>query len=63
MVTMGYSVDVYNTEGKVVSKVDLNADLFSDEKINKTLIQEYLLLQQANGRIAIADTKDRSEVS
>ena len=60
---MGYSVDVYNTEGKVVSKVGLNANLFADEKINKTLIQEYLLLQQANGRVAIADTKDRSEVS
>ena len=29
---MGYSVDVYNTEGKIVSKVDLNADLFSDEQ-------------------------------
>ena len=63
MLAMGYSVDVYNTEGKVVSKVNLNADLFADEKINKTLIQEYLLLQQANGRVAIADTKDRSEVS
>ena len=63
MLAMGYSVDVYNTEGKVVSKVELNADLFADEKINKTLIQEYLLLQQANGRVAIADTKDRSEVS
>lgn len=60
---MGYSVDVYNTDGKVVSKVELNANLFADEKINKTLIQEYLLLQQANGRVAIADTKDRSEVS
>ena len=63
MLAMGYSVDVYNTEGKVVSKVELNANLFTDEKINKTLIQEYLLLQQANGRVAIADTKDRSEVS
>ena len=60
---MGYSVDVYNTDGKVVSKVELNANLFADEKINKTLIQEYLLFQQANGRVAIADTKDRSEVS
>ena len=63
MLAMGYSVDVYNTDGKVVSKVELNANLFADEKINKTLIQEYLLLQQANGRVAIADTKDRSEVS
>jgi ribosomal protein L4 len=48
MVTMGYSVDIYNTEGKIVSKVDLNSELFADEKVNKTLIQEYLLLQQAN---------------
>jgi large subunit ribosomal protein L4 len=63
MVAMGYSVDVYNTEGKIVSKVNLNSELFADEKVNKTLIQEYLLLQQANGRVAIADTKDRSEVS
>lgn len=63
MVAMGYSVDVYNTEGKVVSKIDLNSDIFSDEKVNKTLIQEFLLLQQANGRVAIANTKDRSEVS
>lgn len=60
---MVYSVDVYNTEGKVISKVDLNAEIFSDEKINKTLIQEYVLLQQANARVAIASTKDRSEVS
>ena len=60
---MGYSVDIYNTEGKIVSKIDLNADLFDDKKINKTLVQEYLLLQQANARVAIANTKDRSEVS
>ena len=60
MVAMGYSVDVYNTEGKIVSKVDLNTELFSDEKVNKTLIQEYLLLQQSNGRIAIANTKESS---
>lgn len=60
---MVYSVDVYNTEGKVISKVDLNSEIFSDEKVNKTLIQEYLLLQQSNSRVAIASTKDRSEVS
>ena len=60
---MTYSVDVYNKEGKVVSKVELNKDLFSDEKVNKTLIQEFYLLQMANARNAVASTKDRSEVS
>ena len=59
---MTYSVDVYNKEGKVVSQVELNADVFSDEKVNKTLIQEYYLLQMANARNTIASTKDRSEV-
>jgi large subunit ribosomal protein L4 len=59
---MAYSVDVYNKEGKVVSKVELNTQLFSDEKINKTLIQELYLLQMANVRKVIASTKDRSEV-
>ena len=60
---MVYSVDVYNKEGKVVSKVDLNENLFSDDKVNKTLIQEYYLLQMANARNAIASTKGRGEVS
>ncbi|MDD2537004.1 MAG: 50S ribosomal protein L4 [Candidatus Absconditabacteria bacterium] len=60
---MTYSVDVYNKEGKVVSKLELNKELFSEEKINKTLIQEFYLLQLANARVAIASTKDRSEVA
>ena len=60
---MTYSVDVYNKEGKVVSSVELNKDLFSDEKVNKTLIQEYYLLQMANARTAIASTKTRGEVA
>lgn len=60
---MTYSVDVYNKEGKVVSKVELNKDLFSDEKVNKTLIQEYYLLQMANSRNVIASTKGRGQVA
>jgi large subunit ribosomal protein L4 len=60
---MAYSVDVYNKEGKIVSKIELNAQLFSDEKVNKTLIQEFYLLQMANARTVIASTKNRSEVS
>ncbi|MDR0369496.1 MAG: 50S ribosomal protein L4 [Candidatus Peribacteria bacterium] len=60
---MTYSVDVYNKEGKVVSKVELNKELFSDEKVNKTLIQEYYLLQMANARNVIASTKGRGQVA
>ena len=60
---MTYSVDVYDRDGKVVSKVTLNETLFSDEKVNKTLIHEYYLLQMANARNAIASTKGRGQVS
>ena len=37
---MTYSVDVYNKEGKIVSKVDLNSEIFSDEKVNTETIDE-----------------------
>jgi large subunit ribosomal protein L4 len=60
---MTYSVDVYNKEGKVISNVELNTTLFSDEKVNKTLIQEYYLLQMANARNVVASTKGRGDVA
>lgn len=60
---MVYTVDVYDKNGKVTSKVDLNPELFSDEIINPSLIHEYLLLQQANARNVIASTKTRAEVA
>lgn len=60
---MVYSVDVYDKTGKVSSKFELNPEVFSDEKINTSLIHEYLLLQEANARNAIASTKTRGEVS
>lgn len=60
---MVYTVDVYDKNGKVTSKVDLNPELFSDEIINPSLIHEYLLLQQTNARNVIASTKTRAEVS
>lgn len=60
---MAYAVDVYDRTGKVVSQVTLNAEVFADEKVNKTLIHEYYLLQMANGRQAIASTKKRGEVA
>ena len=54
---MVYSVDVYDKTGKVSSKFELNPEVFSDEKINTSLIHEYLLLQEANARNAIASAK------
>lgn len=60
---MVYAVDVYDKNGKLASKVDLNPELFSDEIVNPSLIHEYLLLQQANARNVIASTKTRAEVA
>ncbi|MDR3169604.1 MAG: 50S ribosomal protein L4 [Candidatus Peribacteria bacterium] len=60
---MAYTVDIYDTKGKAISKVELNAELFSDEKVNKTLIHEFYLLQMANARIPIASTKGRGQVN
>ena len=60
---MVYTVDVYDKTWKVASKFELNPEVFSDEKINTSLIHEYLLLQEANARNAIASTKTRGEVS
>ncbi len=60
---MVYSVDLYDNKGKVVGKIDLNKDKYCDEKVNKTLVHEYFLLQQSNARNAIAHTKGRWEVA
>ena len=60
---MVYAVDVYDKTWKVTSKFELNPEVFSDEKINTSLIHEYLLLQEANERNAVASTKTRGEVS
>jgi large subunit ribosomal protein L4 len=60
---MTYAVDLYDRDGKVVAKVELNADLFADDKVNPTLIQEYYLLQMANARKVIASTKTRGQVA
>jgi large subunit ribosomal protein L4 len=60
---MAYSIDVYDKSGKVLKQVPLNADLFADDKVNKTLIQEFYLLQMANARTPIASTKVRGEVN
>ncbi len=60
---MVYTIDVYDKSWKIVSNVELNKDVFTDENVNESLIHEYYLLQRSNGRIAIAHTKTRGEVN
>ncbi|MFZ2150947.1 MAG: 50S ribosomal protein L4 [Candidatus Absconditicoccaceae bacterium] len=60
---MVYSVDIYNKEGKVVSKVQLNESIFSDSPVNSNLLHEHYLYQISNARASIAHTKTRGEVA
>jgi len=60
---MSYSVIVYDSKWKEKSQFELNSNLFSDDKINLSLIHEYYLLQSGNSRISIAHTKTRWEVA
>ncbi len=60
---MVYSVDIYNKEWKVVSKVQLNEGIFSDSPVSSNLLHEHYLYQSANARASIANTKTRWEVA
>lgn len=60
---MWYTVDIYDSKGKVVESVKLDTTLFSDEAVNKNLIHEYYLLQTSNARLPIAHSKTRAEVA
>ena len=54
-------VKIYNFEGKEVGDEILDPTLFNVD-LNKELIQQVLIFQQANSRDVIAHTKGRSEV-
>ncbi len=60
---MSYSIDIYSQSWDKKNTVSLDKQLFCDENINNYLIYEYVRLQRNNGRIAIAHTKNRWEVS
>ena len=60
---MWYTVDIYDSTWKVISNLQLNDEIFSDDKINHNLIHEYYLLQTSNARNPIAHTKTRWEVA
>ncbi|MDD5043598.1 MAG: 50S ribosomal protein L4 [Patescibacteria group bacterium] len=54
-------IKVYNLEGKEVGEENLNPDIF-DVEIKNSLVHQAVEAFFANKRVAIAHTKDRSEV-
>jgi large subunit ribosomal protein L4 len=55
-------VPVYNSEGEVAKQIDVSQDIFN-VPLNKSVIHQALVRQQANLRQGTASTKSRSEVS
>lgn len=53
---------VYNLEGKETGEIELPERIFN-VPANEDLIHQVAVAQMANARVAIADTKDRGEVS
>ena len=60
---MTYSIDIYSQSWNKEKTIDLDSNTFSDENINNYLMYQYFRLQRNNGRIVIANTKTRWEVS
>ena len=60
---MSMSVVIYNQSWKELSTVKLNEDLFSEDRVNSTLVHEFVLMQLSNARKSNAHSKDRGEVS
>lgn len=59
---MAYSIDMYDTHGKVTGKVALSEAVFNDACVNESLIHEYYLLQTSNARTNIACVKGKGEI-
>lgn len=59
---MAYNIDIFNVKWEKVKSRELAEWIFSDSNINEWLIREFVEMQLANSRIAIAHTKTRWEV-
>jgi len=55
------SVNVYNQEGAVTGKLEMNPAHFG-VKVNPSLVHEVVVAQQANARRPIASTKTKGEI-
>ncbi|MDD3006289.1 MAG: 50S ribosomal protein L4 [Candidatus Pacebacteria bacterium] len=53
---------VYNLDGKEAGEIELPERIFNIA-VNEDLVHQVVIAQMANARVAIADTKDRGEVS
>lgn len=60
---MSMSVIIYNQSWEKLSTKKLDKDLFAEERINTTLVHEFVLMQLSNARAGNAHSKDRGEVS
>ena len=56
------TTSLYNQAGENIGTIDLNPTLF-DVPLNTALLHEAVVAQEANARVAIADTKGKGEVS
>lgn len=56
------TIPVYNTEGKEVDKVKLDAEIFNGE-VKSDVLHQVLLMYQANKRRGLASTQTRGEAS
>lgn len=59
---MSYSIKVYNTVWKELEEIALNDAIFTDDNINASLMHEFVVMQLANARKNVAQTKWRWEV-
>lgn len=55
-------MNILNQAGSTVQTVGLDETVFSDAYINNDLMYDFVRMQQANARVAIASTKNRGEV-
>ena len=60
---MSFTIDIFNQQGKKSKTIDLDTSVFASENINNDLMYQFVRLQQANSRIAIASTKNRGELN
>jgi len=60
---MSYKIDIFNQKGDKVKAIDLDKAVFAEENINNDLMYQFVRMQQANARVAIASTKNRGEIN
>ena len=56
---MSYKIDIVNQLGIVINTVALTETVFADQYVNDGLMYDFVRMQQANARVAIASTKNR----